>query len=67
MKSSCKSFNPENPDSDIFNVMEKLVGILERIVFENAETGYTIARLTSRDYPTELITVVGNLAAAECW
>ena len=44
--------------------MEKLVGILERIVFENAETGYTIARLTSRDYPTELITVVGNLAAA---
>ena len=44
--------------------MEKLVGILERIVFENPETGYTIARLTSRDYPTELITVVGNLAAA---
>ena len=44
--------------------MEKLVGILERIVFENTETGYTIARLTSRDYPTELITVVGNLAAA---
>ena len=44
--------------------MEKLVGILERIVFENAETGYTIARLTSRDYPTELITVVGNLATA---
>lgn len=44
--------------------MDKLVGILERIVFENAETGYTIARLTSRDYPTELITVVGNLAAA---
>ena len=44
--------------------MDKLVGILERIVFENPETGYTIARLTSRDYPTELITVVGNLAAA---
>lgn len=44
--------------------MEKLVGILERIVFENQETGYTIARLTSRDYPGELITVVGNLAAA---
>ena len=44
--------------------MDKLVGILERIVFENAETGYTIARLTSRDYPTELITVVGNLATA---
>ena len=44
--------------------MEKLVGILERIVFENVETGYTIARLTSRDYPTELITVVGNLATA---
>ena len=44
--------------------MDKLVGILERIVFENTETGYTIARLTSRDYPTELITVVGNLATA---
>ena len=44
--------------------MDKLVGILERIVFENAETGYTIARLTSRDYPGELITVVGNLATA---
>ena len=44
--------------------MDKLVGILERIVFENVETGYTIARLTSRDYPGELITVVGNLATA---
>ncbi|MCZ6681211.1 MAG: ATP-dependent RecD-like DNA helicase [Candidatus Poribacteria bacterium] len=44
--------------------METLTGILERIVFENPETGYTIGRLTSRDYPTELITVVGNFASA---
>ena len=44
--------------------METLSGILERIVFENAETGYTIARLSSREYPGELITVVGNVASA---
>jgi len=44
--------------------METLKGILERIVFENLETGYTIARLTSREYPNELITVVGNLVSA---
>ncbi len=44
--------------------MEKLVGILERIVYENSETGYTIARLASRDYPNELITVLGDLATA---
>ncbi|MDE0040725.1 MAG: ATP-dependent RecD-like DNA helicase, partial [Candidatus Poribacteria bacterium] len=44
--------------------MESLQGILERIVFENAETGYTIGRLSSREYPNELITVVGNLASA---
>ena len=43
--------------------METLSGILERIVFENTETGYTIARLTSREYPGELITVVGNVAS----
>lgn len=44
--------------------MKSLQGILERIVFENAETGYTIGRLSSREYPNELITVVGNLASA---
>jgi exodeoxyribonuclease V alpha subunit len=44
--------------------METLQGILERIVFENPETGYTIGRFTSRDYPSEPITVVGNLASA---
>ncbi len=44
--------------------METLKGILERIVFENPETGYTIARFTSREYPNELITVVGNLVSA---
>ena len=44
--------------------METLKGVLERIVFENAETGFVIARLASRDYPNELITVVGNLMSA---
>ena len=44
--------------------METLKGTLERIVFENVETGYVIARLSSRDYPGELVTVVGNLASA---
>ena len=44
--------------------MDSLQGILERIVFENVETGYTIGRLSSREYPNELITVVGNLASA---
>ena len=44
--------------------METLQGILERIVFENPETGYTIGRLSSRDHPGELITVIGNLASA---
>lgn len=43
--------------------METLNGILERIVFENAETGYAIARLSSREYPGELITVVGHVAS----
>ncbi len=44
--------------------METLKGTLERIVFENAETGYVIGRFSARDYPNELITVVGNLMSA---
>ena len=41
--------------------MEKLVGTLERIVFENDDNGYTVARFAAvRRY--DLITVVGNLA-----
>ena len=44
--------------------METLKGILERIVFENTETGYTIAKLSSREYPGESITVVGSVASA---
>jgi len=43
--------------------MEILKGTIERIVFENEESGYTIARLSSRDYPNELVTVIGNLAS----
>lgn len=42
--------------------METLNGILERIVFENPETGYTVGRLSARGH-AELITIVGNLAS----
>ena len=42
--------------------METLQGILERIVYENSDTGYTVGRLSARDH-AELITVVGNLAS----
>jgi len=44
--------------------METLKGTLERIVYENTETGYTIVRFTSREYPNELLTVIGNLMSA---
>ena len=42
--------------------METLQGILERIVYENPDTGYTVGRLSARDH-SELITVVGSLAS----
>lgn len=42
--------------------METLHGILERIVFENPDTGYTIGRFSARGFP-ELVTIVGNLTA----
>ena len=42
--------------------METLQGILERIVYESADTGYTVGRLSARDH-AELVTVVGNLAS----
>ena len=42
--------------------METLQGILERIVYENSDTGYTVGRLSARDH-AELLTVVGNLAS----
>ena len=42
--------------------METLQGILERIVYENPDTGYTVGRLSARNH-SELITVVGNLAS----
>jgi exodeoxyribonuclease V alpha subunit len=44
--------------------MEVLKGTLERIVYVNEETGYTIARFSSPDFPFEQITVVGNLMSA---
>ena len=42
--------------------MDTLQGILERIVYEHPDTGYTVGRLSARDH-AELITVVGNLAS----
>ncbi len=42
--------------------METLNGILERIVYESSETGYTVGRLSARGHP-ELVTIVGNLAS----
>ena len=42
--------------------MDTLQGILERIVYENLDTGYTVGRLSARDH-TELVTVVGSLAS----
>ena len=42
--------------------MDTLQGVLERIVYESHDTGYTVGRLSARDH-AELITVVGNLAA----
>ena len=42
--------------------METLNGILERIVFENPDTGFTIGRFSARGH-AELVTIVGNLAS----
>ncbi|MFC1718935.1 ATPase, T2SS/T4P/T4SS family, partial [Candidatus Poribacteria bacterium] len=44
--------------------MEVLKGVLERIVYENEENGYVIARFSSREYGPELLTVTGNLMSA---
>ena len=44
--------------------METLKGILERIVYENEEDGYVIARFSSPEYGPEPITVIGNLMSA---
>jgi len=42
--------------------MDILKGIIERIVFENEENGFTIARLNSPTHD-ELVTIVGNIAS----
>ncbi len=52
----------EQCSDSIVKKMETLQGILERIVYESHDTGYTVGRLSARDY-AELITVVGNLAS----
>ena len=42
--------------------METLSGILERIVFENPDSGYTVGRFSAYGH-AELVTIVGNLAS----
>lgn len=42
--------------------MDTLQGILERIVFENPDNGYTVGRFSARGHP-ERVTVVGNLVS----
>lgn len=42
--------------------MDTLNGILERIVYENPESGYTVGRFSARGH-AELITIVGNLVS----
>ena len=42
--------------------MDILKGVIERIVFENEENGFTIARLDSPTYD-EFVTIVGNIAS----
>lgn len=42
--------------------METLSGILERIVYENPDNGFTVGRFSARGH-SELVTIVGNLAS----
>ena len=42
--------------------METLSGILERIVYENPDSGYTVGRFSAYGH-AELVTIVGNLAS----
>jgi len=43
--------------------MEELEGVLERIVYEAEETGYTVARFSSHQFKGQELTVVGKLVA----
>lgn len=42
--------------------MEYLSGVVERITYVNEETGYTVAKIKSRDF-YDLVTIVGNMPA----
>jgi exodeoxyribonuclease V alpha subunit len=42
--------------------MEYISGIVERITYKNEETGFSVIKIKSRGF-SELVTVVGNLAA----
>ncbi len=45
--------------------LSTLEAVLERITYANEETGYTVARVSSRGSGTDLLTVVGNLLGAQ--
>ena len=42
--------------------MEYISGVVERITYENGENGFSVIKIKSKGF-TELVTVVGNLAA----
>ncbi len=42
-------------------MVEKIVGVVERIVFENQENGFCVLRLQVKEFP-DLVTAVGSMA-----
>ncbi len=42
-----------------------LEAVLERIIYANDETGYTVARVATRGGGSDLLTVVGSLLGAQ--
>jgi len=43
--------------------MDKLRCVVERITYENEETGYTVIKTRAKGYNSDLVTVVGNMSA----
>ncbi len=54
----------DNPQShpSTSSSSERLSGVLERITFQNAESGFTVGRLQAVDHDGELFTIVGVLS-----
>ena len=50
---------PESPNIEDF---KELRGLIERITYSDAESGYSVLRLAVKGYP-ELITAVGIIAS----